>query len=1257
MKSASYSSILAVLLLSLNLCPADTSAKYEVLFNGKDLSGWQGLSQFWSVKGGAIQGETTQENPTKGNTFLVWQGGEIRDFEFICKVRFEGNNSGVQYRSSLANAETFRVIGYQADLHSAQKNFGMLYGEGLGRGIIASRGQKVIVDKSEKKTVSGEVGNKATLQGTEWNFLRIVAVGNRLIHQVNGVTTSDITDNHPKALSKGILALQLHAGPPMKVEFRDVRLRHLKGSEAKAVLKTAAESIAPKVDAAPAVDVAPAATSKWITDEPAPKWIWTKQSTGGQKLWFRKSIELKGKAQSARVYATCDNRLKLWINGKHVGDSPDWPHPIEKDVTAMLQPGSNIIAAECQNAGGVAAFVLNLSIKTAAGGNLKVVTDKSWKLSEKAPKGWEKPGFRDSKWSAKATVERSKIGAAPWGIPNYSSRRPSSQSASIDPLDPKNISAAPGFVVDHIYTVRKDIEGSWVSLTSDPQGRFYASDQSGKGLFRITVGADGKGQAEQVPVEAGDSKSHLSGAQGLLWAFDSLWFHKNGGNLYRLTDSDSDGQLDKSETIPSERGGGEHGNHGIILTEDGKGIYMDGGNHANLAETRSSAVQTWDEDLLLPRMWDANGHARGRLAPGGWVTRLDPKTKTQHLVSIGYRNQYDITLNRFGEMFTYDADMEWDLGSPWYRPTRICHVVSGSDYGWRSGSGKWPVYYEDSLPPVMDIGPGSPTGVVSGKGAKFPARYQDAIFALDWTYGTIHAIHLKPNGASYTGEREDFVFGTPLPVTDATIGKDGALYFLVGGRGAQSAMFRARYVGNESTAPALQVDDRKAAKARQLRRELERFHGRKSKSAIQTAWPHLASTDRFIRNAARVAIESQPVNQWAEKAVLDTDPQTRITAIVALARMGEKRHRAGALAGLMELDPASLSEAQFLGLLRAYALTFIRLGQPSDTERQQAISELDKFLPSKSPDLNTELIRVLTYLRAPSVIGKTMKLITGRGKPIAPDWQELASRNARYGGSVMGLINNPPPIREINWAFILRNMRSGWTPQQRKEYFTFLNAAAKGTGGNSFPGYMTNIREEALANCSTEERTALAKITGENFNPVPDFPINAPKGPGQEYTVDKALRTARGKPDFGNGRSLFFAIGCGTCHRLGGLGGAIGPDLTSIPHKFDSRYLVEAIIHPSKDISDQYGSSVVTLKNGEKHTGLAVEQGGEIKLYPPDVKAQPTVFTRNQIQSIEQSPVSQMPAGLLNFLNPQEVRDLVAYLMAGGNPKDRAYRR
>jgi len=1241
------SCLLLALLLGSSVVAAD--AKFQVLFNGQDLSGWKGLDKFWSVQDGTIVGETTSENPTKGNTFLVWQGPELGDFEFRCKVRFQGNNSGVQYRSEIVDAENLALKGYQADLHPRQDYFGMLYGEKTGRGIIATRGERVVFDADGKKQVTGKVGDNTQLTGDEWNDLRIVAVGNRLIHQVNGVTTVDITDGSKQALLNGVLGLQLHAGPPMKVEFRNLLLRTLEGDDAQAVLKEAIASGTPSDETAAngPTDLAPQSNDAWLTAKPIAKWIWSKASPDGHKLNLRKSFDLSGDIKAARLYATCDNSMKLLLNGKAVKSTDNWQSPIELNVTKSLKQGKNVVAVAGENEGGVAALVLKLVVDLADGTQQAIVTDESWKISDAKTDGWEQVAFNDASWT-KPTIKGT-LGDGPWGIPNYTTQ--TAQGEAKDPLNPKNILTAPGFVVDHIYTVPKE-QGSWVSLTVDPQGRFYACDQGGAGLFRITVSENDSPLIEPVSV---DSLKSISGIQGMIWAFDSLWVHRNGGHLYRLTDTNGDDKLDKAEEIPSKTGGGEHGNHAVIVTEDGRELYLDGGNHAALADHKKTHVATWDEDLLLPRMWDARGHARGRLAPGGWVTRLNPETNEQTVYTIGFRNQYDIDKNRFGDVFTYDADMEWDLGLPWYRPTRICHVASGADYGWRSGSGKWPAYYEDSLPPVVDIGPGSPTGVVSGKGTAFPTRYQDALFALDWTFGTIYAIHLKPHGAGYQGEAEPFTFGSPLPVTDAIVGNDGDLYFTIGGRGAQSALFRVRYIGDESLDAPTDVDPA-AAEARMKRRHLEAFHGIQAPAAVEFAWPFLSSEDRFLRNAARAAIESQPVEAWAASVFTEQDPQAHVTAAVALARMGSEEYRAPQLASLAKMDTKSLSNGQLLGLLRAYALTFIRLGAPTEKERTQVIAQLDPLLPSSDADINTELIRVLTYLRADSVVAKTMTLIEQRSTPETPDWSTLATRNARYGGTVNALLRNHPPTRELGYAFILRNMRSGWTLDQRKAYFTFLNQAAKASGGASYPGYLTRIRDEALGNCTDAERKALEEITGEDFNPVPDFPIAKIEGPGQEYTLDSAMAAVRGKPDFERGRSLFFSSTCGKCHRLGTLGGSIGPDLTSIPHKFDERYVVEAIVEPSKHISDQYGSSVVLLDSGRVVTGLLVENDDQVTIYPNEPDADPVKVSRDEIEDVQRSPVSQMPKDLLNTLNPEEVRDLVNYLMASGDPNDKRYR-
>src|ERR1041385_5669257 len=146
-------------------------------------------------------------------------------------------------------------------------------------------------------------------------------------------------------------------------------------------------------------------------------------------------------------------------------------------------------------------------------------------------------------------------------------------------------------------------------------------------------------------------------------------------------------------------------------------------------------------------MEDGNGFGAGRKPPGGFVVRMDQDGKNAELFASGQRNTYDFAFNPDGELFGFDSDMEWDWGTPWYRPIRICHLVSGGDYGFREGTGKWPAYYPDSLPPVVDVGIGSPTGVKFGTHAKFPAKYQRALYAMDWSYGRIFVVHLTPKGS------------------------------------------------------------------------------------------------------------------------------------------------------------------------------------------------------------------------------------------------------------------------------------------------------------------------------------------------------------------------------------------------------------------------------------------------------------------------------------------------------------------------------
>ncbi len=229
-------------LLVLSTLAAAAFAEPKALFNGKDLTGWEGNMKLWSVEDGAITGRTSDEGETKikHNTFLVWRGGTVSDFELTFKYRIVKGNSGVQYRSRELEKGEFGPIlsGYQADFEAGAKFSGILYEE-KGRGILALRGQKTVIkpgaDGAKKPTVEsvGEVGNseeiQASIKSEDWNEYKIVAKGNHLQHFINGKQTIDVTDEDPaNAAKEGLLGLQIHQGPAMVVQFKDILLTELK---------------------------------------------------------------------------------------------------------------------------------------------------------------------------------------------------------------------------------------------------------------------------------------------------------------------------------------------------------------------------------------------------------------------------------------------------------------------------------------------------------------------------------------------------------------------------------------------------------------------------------------------------------------------------------------------------------------------------------------------------------------------------------------------------------------------------------------------------------------------------------------------------------------------------------------------------------------------------------------------------------------------------------------------------------------------
>ncbi|MEY3459181.1 MAG: hypothetical protein RL215_2338, partial [Planctomycetota bacterium] len=590
-----------------------------------------------------------------------------------------------------------------------------------------------------------------------------------------------------------------------------------------------------------------------------PLWIWGPNNDSRYVL--RKTFRLPAAAAAGRLKVSCDNVCAVYLNGRRVAGGTEWQEPSDANIRDVLVSGDqeNVLEAEVENQGGAAGFVLALAWKVDGGQPQQVVSDGSWTWSEQRGAA-----------GGEAVQVRGRYGDGPWNTVFANAAGTSRVPAGVFEL-------LPGFQVEKLFTVPKDELGSWVCIAFDNRGRLLASDQGDKGICRMTLPKPGDPEGVTKVERLDFSKCEIrpTAAQGMLFAFDALYFSINGGpgsGLYRAKDRDGDDQFDECVKLREFRGGGEHGPHALRLSPDGSRIFVICGNHTlppfDAGEEYSNPDYTsriptnWSEDHILPRMWDANGHARGIMAPGGWIASTDVDGKTWDLWSVGYRNPYDMAFNADGELFAYDADMEWDVGTPWYRPTRVVHATSGSEFGWRSGSGKWPNHYLDSLPPMVNIGPGSPVGVDFGYGCRFPAKYQRALYICDWTFGTMYAIHIEPSGSSYTAVREEFVSRTPLPLTDVAAGPDGALYFSIGGRGTQSELFRVTYAGPESTEPA-ELRDSRGAGQRSSRRTLEGWHAGRagsdrqpsadSPTFIQALQSMGQGGDRFLRAASRNA--------------------------------------------------------------------------------------------------------------------------------------------------------------------------------------------------------------------------------------------------------------------------------------------------------------------------------------------------------------------------------------------------------------------
>ena len=940
---------------------------------------------------------------------------------------------------------------------------------------------------------------------------------------------------------------------------------------------------------------------------PAPMWLLSPD--GGTT--FTRSVQHQGKLLKAVLLTASDAAVDVLIDENIVASVPTAETATGTDLTRVLADGKTHQLGLRVTGKAKTAALLELNGDLAA--VRWIVTDASW---QRAVVG----GSTDAD-PATNPFDLNKTFDA------YNSWKLAKSDSQNQATDPSTLTLLPGFKAELIRSSQPG-EDSWVSMAFDEQGRITLGKEK-KGLMRLTISGSGDQKVEVIDDE-------LLECRGLLYAHGSLFANANNTKaLFRLTDKDGNGVFEERKELMRTGGGVGHGRNHIKLGPDGD-IYVAHGNNVLLPENIApdSPLKNYANDQLIPNPWDGSMFDGNVELPAGHILRVKPDGSKITLLAGGLRNPLDIAFNDRGDLFTFDADMERDVGTPWYMPTRVLHVVPGADFGWRRGTGRFPAWYADTLPSVIDIGLSSPTGIYFGYGAEFPKKYRDALYIMDWSYGRIIAVHLKSNGATYTAEQEDFVSGRPLNVTDGCVGPDGAMWFITGGRGTQSGLYRVTSLHPERE-PQRTGFSYTSSGASQVRDVLEQrvphipgLPEFEPKPDFEYAWEHLRIFDPFARQAARQWVQRTPVAQWRERALSEQDPVRAIAAMLELARAGSQHDLNPIIEKILGSES---SAAEQLSVLRVIAVAISRHGEPGSDMMAKLMSyadryprsEVDRLKPELRTWLNRELCRLLVYLKSPTVIAKTMPLLKS-----ATTSEDL-----------------------LFYPFMLRYLKDGWTLEQRRVVFEALNKAEKMNGASTFFKAIADTRSELAATLKPEDALTLAAV----IHPPKPAALSPHALPGHTFKnwtmadLEPLLAKMDAKKrSLESARDALVRAQCVFCHRVSTdatlPAGLTGPDLVQVSARFNRRDLLDHILNPSKFVDEKFRYVTVKTSDGKTITGsLESEDDERVVLKPNPLAADMSEVGKAMILERHMSEVSPMPPGLLNSLKAEQILDLLAW--------------
>jgi putative heme-binding domain-containing protein len=791
---------------------------------------------------------------------------------------------------------------------------------------------------------------------------------------------------------------------------------------------------------------------------------------------------------------------------------------------------------------------------------------------------------------------------------------------------PSSIRVAEDFEIELLRSAQ-DGESSWISMTFGPDGDLFLGLDD-RGVARLKMNDVAKG----IPFARVAGTENLRHIRGILYAHDSLYLTATDSQeIYRLIDKDGDGQFEEKlllQTLAYNSRYG-HGMNQIVLGPD-KNLYFVIGNDVVFPKTITgeSTYRGAQNDWLLPYYNDVGQDDRV-----GYIAKVDPEGKTWTILAGGFRNPFDMAFNQDGEMFTWDADMEWDVGLPWYRPTRLNHVVLGGEYGWRWGTGKWPAWYPDSIPSTLDTGYSSPTALTFCNHSNWPEPFKDLLLMADWQLGRIFLVQLTPQGATYHAESELFAEGGPFNVCDMAFGPDGNLYCITGGRGSQSGLYRIRYSPKGQTSETagtfkltLPTSERPKSDTSglTLRRKLETLQQKPDPTQVELLWEQLGSSDLWLASSARAALERLPVALWKTKLMSTGNNSATYQGLIALARVGSDNDQSELHNILNALDWSSLSIQDKRTVLRALQLSIIRHPSVAESARQ-AVLKLRSQFPTADFGENWLLQELLVRYQADNMVQDSFRAI------------ESATTQEE----------------QFQYAKTLLNVKIEWQDQDVAQLLAWLQKSRSYQGGKLLDTIRQQLMEQFLNRLTERQRTSFAAQIATLSQPLEktDSTVTTPRPFVQKWTMEtlgEALAQPADKADAERGRLALQAASCLKCHRFGELGTQIGPDLSGVGKRYDQRALLESIVHPSKQVDPKYLNTTYLMDDGSVVSGRTVGvTSAQLVIEVDSLSGRTETIQRAEIEASSPSQISPMPEGLIDVLTSAEIQDLIALLRRG----------